>query len=831
MLADIRYALRALWRAPWYAATVIGVIALGMALATTVFAVVDGVLFKPLPYPDPSQLVAIEPGFATLPAPTVAASVASARRVTSSVSPLDVANWRAAAPDIAITAFRSQRWGGLGEGVNQTSYGVATIEPGFFDTVGVHPAVGGFVDADFDHEDKLRPVVITHSLWRTRFHAMPDVVGQQIISDPIEHRGVRVVGVMPAGFVFPSSSADVSFLTPFVPDRARAQDPTFRNFFDVIARVPAGTSADALRVRLEAGSAVTAAAFPVRPKPAGWSDRGWRMQGPYDQVNVAPLATRLGRDERPLFSAVFAAAVVLLLLGGLNISGLMTARGLDRARELTLRRALGASGASIARLVFVEAVLPIGIGALAGLALAVPLLRLGARLLPEELVLLRTQSTVAIDPRVVFFMLISALVLAVLTTIWPIRRALSPTGSALAEGGRGSSRTRSIGRTVIIVAQVAAALVLTVAGGLLVTSILVVYAHRPPLRTEGVVVLGEQLLGAGNRINKAPERTPRINTLIETIRRVPGVELVALTDQQTLVGGNNPSWFDAPPQASNARLVVSVHAVTSDFYRVLEPQLVIGRFPTDAELTSDAPVIVISESVARAYWPQASPIGQTLNARPELTPYAVVGVVRDVPWNSWDTEVASIYGSYARLSRWPHPTVFIRTRMSVSQTLAAVTSAMAAVDPLISTERAGALEEVFADTVRPRRFQSWLFGSFAICALIIVGVGILGLIAMATASRTKEMGIRLALGATRDHLIGLLLREQLRAVVAGVIIGSLVSAWAVRFLKVYLYQITAYDPRVWAAAVVAILATAAVGTLIPALRASRVDPVRALSVE
>jgi len=149
----------------------------------------------------------------------------------------------------------------------------------------------------------------------------------------------------------------------------------------------------------------------------------------------------------------------------------------------------------------------------------------------------------------------------------------------------------------------------------------------------------------------------------------------------------------------------------------------------------------------------------------------------------------------------------------------------------VRTTHAGTLDELFADSVRPRRFQSWLFGSFALCSLIIVGVGILGLIAMATARRTKEMGIRLALGATRDDLAGLLLREQLGAVVLGVTAGTLVSAWAVRFVKVYLYEITPYDPRVWAAAVAAIVATAAIGTLIPSLRASRVDPVQALRVE
>jgi predicted permease len=824
---DVRYSLRALQRARWYALTVIGVIALGMTLATTVFAVVDGVLFRPLPYPQADRLFAVVPGFTDLPPAPSTTSSSLGRR--ASASPLDVVNWQAAAPELSITGFRAQRWSGMGEGVNEVPYGFAHVQPNFFDTIGVQPRVGGFTAADFDHEDSVQPVVITHELWQSRFHGMRDVIGQTYIGDPAAGWGFRVVGVMPEGFVFPSSRTTISVIAPLVVDRTRANDPSYRAL-DVIARVPAMSPADA-RAKIEAGVAMTTAVFPARgPRPATWSERSWRMNGPYDRVTVSPLATELGSTERPLFRAVFLGAVVLLALAAINVSGLMAARGLERAHELSLRRALGASGVAIARLVFVEAAVPIVTGSIAGLMLAVPFLQVGARLLPEELVLLTPQAGLAIDARVVIFVAVSALVLAVATMIWPLRRALRVMSSQT-EGTRGSARSRSIGRSVLITSQVAGALVLTLGGGLLVTSILTVYSHEPPIRTDGIVVLGAHLRGPGSRMNKAPERTPRIKTLIEAIRRVPGVEGVALTDQQTLVGGNNPSWFAVPAQASNARLMVAVQAVTSDFYRVLEPELVLGRFPTDAELDADAPVIVVSEAVARAYWPDASPLGQLLSEQPDMTPYAVIGVVRDIRWNSWDTEVASIYGPYARLSRFPHPTVFIRTRMSVSETLAVVVPEIDAVDPQMSTWRAGTLNELFADTVRPRRFQSWLFGSFAVAALVIVGAGILGLIAMSTARRTREMGIRLALGSTREALVRLLLREQLTSVGAGVVLGSLVSAWAVRFVRAYLYEITPYDPRVWALAIVVIVVTTAAGTLIPSLRASKTDPVQALRVE
>jgi len=175
--------------------------------------------------------------------------------------------------------------------------------------------------------------------------------------------------------------------------------------------------------------------------------------------------------------------------------------------------------------------------------------------------------------------------------------------------------------------------------------------------------------------------------------------------------------------------------------------------------------------------------------------------------------------------------VFIRTQMSASQTLTEVTHAVGAVDPLISMDRAGTLQELFKDSVRPRRFQSWLFGSFALAALVIVGSGILGLIAMSTARRTREMGIRLALGSTREGLVRLLLREQLRSVAAGVVVGGAVSLWAVRFVQTYLYQITPYDRRVWSATIFVVVATTVIGTVVPSLRASQADPVDALRAE
>jgi hypothetical protein len=272
-------------------------------------------------------------------------------------------------------------------------------------------------------------------------------------------------------------------------------------------------------------------------------------------------------------------------------------------------------------------------------------------------------------------------------------------------------------------------------------------------------------------------------------------------------------------------------SVTAQYYRVVEPQLVAGRLPTQAELAAGAPVIVVSESVARAYWPGGHALGRVLAEFGTADEYRVVGIVKDVRWHSWDTEIASIYGPYARLSREPLVTILMRTRGPVAAVIDEALRAIESVDPAFGPSRAASLDDLFLDSVRARRFQAWLFGSFAAAATVIVGACIFGLLAMWTARRTKELGIRQALGASRHGLVRLMIREQLAPVAVGLTAGGAIAAWATRFIDTFFYEVTVTDPRIWLAAVAVLLTTAAVGVFVPALRASRSDPVQALRLE
>jgi predicted permease len=820
MRSDLRFTWRSVRSAPWYAASVLAVTAVTVALATTTFAIVDGVLFRPLPYPDAGALVLIEPGFANVPPPVYRDRAVHLGYVSSE---LDVRNWQAAVPDVPITAFRAQLWSGLSAGDPEALTGVALIQPNFFDVVGVAPLIGGFTADDFLTEAKLRPVIVTYDNWLALSSDGRNPLGQEVITDPVGRRGFRIVGVMPKGFTFPSFRSDSSFITPFVSDPKTRENPAARQLSEVIARVPSGMSSSELRERLMNGVTATAAAFPARgPKPEGWSDNGWRREGPYDSVSVSPLASAMGRQFRPLFLAVFAAVALLVVIAASNVASLMSARALERQREIAVRRTLGAGVWAVARLWAVEAASLIVTGAIAG-ALATPLLMgVMLQLLPEAIVLLKPPQ---IDWRVAGFVMITISLLVLFVTIAPVRRSLVLSGNQ----NRGASeRVRTPGRFLVVGSQVSIAFVLTVVGACLVGSLMTVYSQKQPIQVDGVVTVDAMFQGPGSG-GVSPARAVREQQVRSRLAQLPGVISVGASGAQVLKGGGALPEF-AAPEGRKHLPNQDAWPVTEGFYDVIAPQLVQGRLPTREELRTAAPLLVVSERVAQNLWPDRSPLGQSLVHWPTKAPFTVIGVVKEVRWLAWDLESPIIYAPYAT-SRYPWVTYFIRTNGNTARMAADATKAMVEADALVLPRRTGTLASIFRDSVSLRRFQSWLFGGFAAAALVVVGVGILGLLAMSTARRTKEVGIRCALGATPNSVATLVVREQAAAVIAGLVVGGVVAAWAVRFVKGYLYEITVTDPRIWLSAVGLIVLTALIGSFVPAWRASRIDPLKALRTE
>jgi predicted permease len=818
MHSDLKFTWRSVKSAPWYGAAVIVVTAVTVALATTTFTVVDGVLFRPLPYPAAGQLVSIEPNFATVP-PPVYRDRATFQGCGS--SEVDVKNWQAAVPDVPVTGYRAQPWSGLGPSMNDSTAGLALVQPNFFDVVGVWPLIGGLKPEDFLEEAKVRPVIISYDAWMSRFDGDSHAVGREIITEPAGGWGIRIVGVMPKGFTFPSARTDVTFISALVSNPKTREDPKNRQLSEVIARMPAGMTRAVLQERLMNGVAVTAAAFPPQgPRPDGWSDNSWRRQGAYDAVKVVPLSESLGRSSRPFFVAVFAAVVLLMAIAASNIASLMSARALERQQEIGVRRSLGAGAWAVARLWTIEATSLVVAGGVLG-ALATPvLMSVMLQLLPEDVVLLKPAQ---LDWRVAGFTMLTLALMVVLVAVAPIRRSLTSGGTQ----NRGASeRVRTPGRLIVIGSQVGVAFVLTVVGACLVGSLMTVYAKELPIQVEGVVALDVMLQGGGI----SPERAQRESRIRARLAQVSGTIAVAATSAQVLKGGGALPEFEAPV-GKKTLVNQDMWGVTEGFYDVIAPQVVEGRLPTNDELRTSAPLLVVSAQVARAYWPDGPAVGQTLKHWPSKAVFTVIGVVKDVRWLAWDLESPIIYAPYATTARYPWLTYFIRTNANTGRVTADAINAIAEADRLATPRRSGTLDSVFRESVSLRRFQSWLFGGFAGAALLVVGVGVCGLLAMSTARRTKEVGIRCALGATPNSVATLIVREQAMAVTVGLIAGGAVAAWAVGFVKGYLYEITVTDPRIWLSAIGLILLTALLGAMVPALRASRIDPLKALRVE
>jgi hypothetical protein len=382
----------------------------------------------------------------------------------------------------------------------------------------------------------------------------------------------------------------------------------------------------------------------------------------------------------------------------------------------------------------------------------------------------------------------------------------------------------------VIASQVSVAFVLTVVGACLVGSLLTVYAKEQPIQVSGVVTVDVMLQGPGATMAVSPERAQREQIVRDRLAQVPGVMAVGATAAQVLKGGGAMTWF-MPPAGTKHPDNIDTWAVTEGFYDVIQPELVTGRLPTGQELRSQAPLIVVSQRAAQSYWPGRTGLGETLTDQQTKVPFTVVGIVKDVRWVAWDVESPVIYAPYATASRAPWLTYFIRTNANTGRVTQDAIKAIGDADRFAIPRRTGSLATIFRESVALRRFQSWLFGGFATAALVVVGVGIFGLLAMTTARRTKEVGIRCALGATPNSVATLILREQAMAVVAGLLAGGAVAAWAVGFVKGYLYELTVTDPRIWLSALGLILLTALLGALIPALRASRIDPLKALRVE
>ena len=792
---DVRIALRSLRRTPWYAATAAGVLALGISLATTVLAVVDGVLLKPLPYPRVRHVVSVEGGWRSQ----------SAIQVGPSSS--DVLAWIAAVPEVRFGYFQ------VGLGTVQVDDGEparsAEASDALLEVLGQPPLIGGFQSHHFSERTLIRPALLTHGAWQRRFASDPTVVGRVFHGE--DGRGIQVVGILPKDFLFPSDHGRFipEVITPLVLGPNAATNRSFG--LHVVARLPASISAAALESRLTAAAAEVARRFPPQP--------GQRRLGPFDIVRVVPIDDALRSGSRETFALVLALSLGLVLLACLNVTGLGVARAQDRRREVALRRVLGASGGDLIRLIAVENALVVGLGSAIGLAASWYFTQALAAFLPDDLVLLKALT---IDRRIVLLVLGLSALVVLLTTLWPSRVVLaSDVNPSLAGSGRTTGPQRTLGRFVRVGSQVALALILAVGGALLVGSLVRVWREDP-----GYDVSRTMNLWLADR---ATTSRAEVDALLDDLRRLPGVTAAGGYNiwlaQRAMLGSRG---FEPPPGAVQDE--GEGVGVTSGFFDASGLAPVAGRWPTEQELSSGARVVAVSEQVARGYWPGEPAVGQVLSRRGE--PYVVVGVVPDARYLSLDGDpFGVVYYPLAADSQPVLVSVFLAYDRRELVDPSAVRALIAERQPRFRVRSAQAVTATLADSIRARTLHALLLGSFGVSAVVIVAVGVLGLAAIVTSRRTREIGVRLALGARPAGILTLVMRQELIAVLCGVATGGLIAVWLARVVDSLLYKTTIYDPASWIAGATILLGTTTLGILVPAVRASRTDPVTALRVD
>ena len=797
---DWRYAVRSLWRSPWYAVTLTVVIAVGIALEATVFAFVDGVLFKPLPYRASHELFSLQ------------GRAGGDAVAGSSVSLRDVRSWREAVPEASFTVHSTSiGYGTLGV-INGPTVWSRGVDRDFWETVGVQPRFGRFEPADYDAELATRPVVITHGLWQRLFGADPGAVGRIIQAGRLT---LRIAGVLPAEFVFPTGAGQVKpdMLFPAT-HRLDADSANDSRSYDVIARIPAELPLEAVRARLDAA---THGVQRVAPQTSA-------RQRPFDAVEIVSLKRIITADARPVALLVFTAMAVMLLLVAINVGGLVGSRSLDRLRESAARRALGASSFALARLQLLEVGTLVIAGATLGVLIARLLVAETARRLPADVVFLREPS---IDGRVIAAVIGAATVIAMAAILAGVRASHRASLTSLLGQGAGAAvvRTRSLGRMTLQAGQVALAMLLVLGGTLFTASLRNVWRVDTGYDLSNTLYIDARV----SSVSGGPTAPDRVLALLPILRAIPGVSSAGVMDTILLSGARRGSSLQAPQSA--ARDDAELIPISSGVFHLAGLRPIDGRLPTDEEIDAGAPLAVVSERVARDYWPGQSAIGQVLTGR--RASVTIVGVVKDARFQRLDQpSFGEIYVPMV-LGFWTSsaPTFLVRSPLPESAVMPALLEALKRFDPAVSIRRAQPVASALAESIKRRRFHAWLFGLMAAASLLVAGAGIFGLVATSTARRTREVGVRLALGSTHRQLVRLLLREQLAPVLAGVVVGGAVAAWAVIYVRSLLYELSAYDVRVWAIAGLTVVAVAVSGTLVPAWRLKRVDPVTALRTE
>src|SRR5579859_1621191 len=808
-LQDLRYALRVLLKNPGFTLVAVLTLALGIGANTAIFSVVNTVLLKPLPYPNPDSLVKIWTHFTGIGLP-------NDQNWFSAPEFRDVQQQNRSLSGLSVISAGTYN---LGVSGNPQSLNGATVSPSFFTLLGINPYLGRTFSPDEAEQGHDRVVVLSYGLWQRVFASNPQVIGQDVV---IDGRTCKVIGVMPPGFDYPSPS-DIWTPQVFLPADL-AQDSRGNHGYEVLARIKPGLSLEQARRDMDAVS-----------KSIIEQNREY----PYQRFGFAlvlhPLLEETVGDVKASLWILMGAVGFVLLLVCANVAGLLLVRSTARQKGIAVRVALGAGIRRITRQLLTESLLLSLLGGLLGLLLTPLFLRIIVTL--SATALPRVVST-GIDVGALLFTFVVAVGTGILFGLAPALEASRGVHyQILKEGGRTGTagRTTHRLRRIFVVAEAALAVLLLAGSGLLLRSFVKLLGVDPGFRPEGVLTLQVSLPGA--KYAKPEQQRAFFHELVTRTQHLPGVQSAGAISNLPLSGPGNSGTTTVDSGAvtpENASPETDYRAVTPGYFQAMGIPLIAGRYFDERDTDTAAPVAIIDESMANTYWPNDDPIGKRIKrgGMESKSPWmTVVGVVHHVHYRT--LEARSRVQLY-----WPEaqrPASFmglaIRTSVAPMSLAPAVQRLVLDIDPQQPVDHVLTMEEMMADSLARRRLTLTLLAAFAGGAILLAALGIYGVTAYMVTQRQQEIGLRMALGASRANVLSLVVGQGMSLMLAGLGTGLILSLGLTWVLGSLLFSVRPYDPVSLAAAAAALFLVALLACSLPAWRATRVDPLVALRYE
>jgi len=801
---DFRYALRQLHKNPGFATVAILVLTLGIAASMAIFSFVDATLIKSLPYQNPSRLVGVYETATFCP--------------RCNLSYQDYLDWKK--DNKVFASFDAWGWASyLWKGPSGVeTVPAARVAGGFFHTLGITPALGRVFNDSDDTPGAPRTVLLSYSSWQRRFGGRRDIVGQPLTLDD---KAYTVIGVLPADFHF-APRGNGEFWTTFHDPNNCEKRRSCHNLF-AIARLKDGVSVESALANTKSIAAQLEKQYPD-------SNRG---QG----ALVMPLSEAIVGDIRPILLTLLSGAGMLLLIACVNVSSLLLVRAENRKREMAVRGALGASPARLIRQFVTEGMVLVAASMLTGLAAAYEAIHLLLKLIPHDmLTFMPYLQGLGLNLRVLAFAGILALFAAVIFSITPtLRLSIANLREDLAEGGRSAAGTtwKRLGSNLVAL-ELAIAVILLAGAGLLGKSFYRLLHVNLNFTPENLAMVE---IAAPDATYAKPEQSIALSKrVLESVAAIPGVIAVSHTSDPPVTCNCDTTWFRIKGHPYNGEHNdAPERSVSANYFQTIQTKLISGRFFNESDSASSTPVIIINKTLAKLYFPNEDPLGQIIG-NTTLDPKSlrqIVGVVDDIREGGLDQDIRyAVYNPFTQ-STDDGFTIVVRTAQDPKAILPDLVKAVRNVDPNIGVRNETTMTQQINDsqTAYMHRSSAWLVGGFAILALLLSVVGLYGVIAYSVSQRTREIGVRIALGAQRSSVYQLILKEATWLIAIGIVAGLAGSLALTALMGKLLFGVHSWDVPTLSAVAVLLGLSALLASYIPARRAASVNPVEALRAE